>query len=68
VWVIPRAALASLQEPTALAGLSFTDLVFREDRTLWGHIYVGALEQGDTLLLPNGYWVSAYTEKASNQS
>jgi LicD family protein len=63
VWVITPAALASLQSPAELAGLSFTDLVFMEERKLWGEICVGVLQQGDTLVLPDGCWVTADTEE-----
>ncbi len=64
VWVIPCAARNSLEVPAALTGLSFTDLVFSEERKLWGQIYVGALEEGDTLVLPDDCWVAACTQES----
>ncbi len=56
-----RAGLSLAEE--SFQSLTFTDLVFQQERRLWGQVFVGRVEPGEALLLPAGSWINARLEE-----
>lgn len=57
-WIVPAEARAgmNLSEET-FRTISFTDLVFVEERKLWGRVFVGLLQPGKSVSMASGSWI-----------